>query len=515
MQSKFSSPTSRIRRNLFLAILLALAAWLRLSHLDLVSFTADEGVHSLFAMNVSWLMNMPLVGLPSVGIRNSAFFIYLLSLPNFIIRDPLAGVAFIALLNVAAVYLSFRLAEDCFGTAAGVISGVFVAVSPWMVLYSRQAWPPSCLAFFSLLFIRSVLHWVEQGGERRLTMIVGAAIFFPQIHFSGACAPAWLVLVLLIGGRRPALFPVVAGLVLGIASWSPWIYWQHFANHWTDLRADFLAGSVKPSIVDTLYQAGAYFFALLQAGRLDAWFGVAPDDLPEYFPRWLVWLLRAQAPIALLSLIAAACFVIVGRSRSARLLGLWALVPLVMLAIVRPKMHPHYILIAYPIPFVLIGGAVSQWLSPANWRWLRIGIISVAGLMFVVGDITALQRWRLYLEDGRADGRQHYELTYRQRRTTVRAILNDAGERRIAIAGGFSGYNPAYETIYIVEQMRQNALRFPEDRSRLYWIDHQTDNNLGDDPAKVLRRFRGFGPFVVEKHWRVGPSRIFLLHLSQ
>ena len=86
------------KRRLALAVLLLMATGLRLWESDLVPVTADEGSHVGQAMfiAVAGLADWPLAGLPSLGVRNSALFIYLVTLAEMVWWHPLSGVVLVA-----------------------------------------------------------------------------------------------------------------------------------------------------------------------------------------------------------------------------------------------------------------------------------------------------------------------------------------------------------------------------------------------------------------------------------
>ena len=505
---------------LWLGAILVVAAALRLARLDLVSITADEGIHGTGARNVSllWFEMFPVVGLPSVGIRNSALFMYLIALPNFVWRHPLSGVAFIAALNLLSVAMTYRLGRRWFGRPAAIVGAALLAVSPWAVLYARNMWPPSAVIPAALLVLGAGLRFAHSGGNRTLFILSLAIFLVPQLHFSGFCAPAWIAIVLAVSRRRfgPGSFrALLLGALLGAATWAPWIYHQQ-QQEWSDL-AQFtrlfkkdgaaLEAAAKAAVTapQSPFSASALadsFAALLAAGRMDYWFRTPTEDLPEFFTPHERGLRQAAGALAG-ALFLAGCG-LACRSLAGRLLLLWIAMPFVLLAALRPTLHPHYLWIAFPVPFLFMG---------LTLRRGALGMLAAAAMVVVIAaDLATVRGWAGYVAAGRTDGADRYQLSYAQRYAAVRSVLDEAGRVEIDVAGFFSGLQPAYSYIHDHEAWERGRGRWPKDRHRLYWFDE----THGDEPpleafGKLNDAWPQFRYEAIEKQWRVGPTRIFKL----
>lgn len=473
--------------------ILTIAAGVRLLWPDLVSITNDEGAHGIHAMNIAVLDHWPWVGLPSVGIRNSAAFMYLLAIPYAVCWHPLAGVVFVALLNVVAVGLLMHLARVWFGPWSALWSGALAATAPWMVLYSRNMWPPSCLAIFSLMLLSWGLRWLEEGGSRRLFGLAAGALLLPAMHFSGLAGTVWVGIVLIQGARRIAVLPLLAGLLAGSVIWAPWLYWQHFANHWADLDSITALSRGKLSPLDATLMAGNCASQLVGADGFEYWFGTRPSDMPQFFPRPVVsaalvagWVLGALTLTSVL-------WALASRERAATLLAVWVLIPFALLALARPEVHPHYLLVAFPVPYLLVAAFLERVARGRVGRWLiSLAVVVIAGihLAFLGGCYRLLEA-----EENRGG---HFELSYRQRKHVIDHLLDAVPDRRIVLAGYFSGQAPAYDLIYHHERIRRGTIDRPEDNSRRFWVDERLDDQPPPGPE-----------WQTERYWRVGATRVF------
>jgi hypothetical protein len=328
------------------------------------------------------------------------------------------------------------------------------------------------------------------------------------VHFSGFCAPVWIGCVLFAGNRwlrtGASLCSLAAGALLGLATWGPWLHWQHYANQWNDLRQ--LQQAAKGKSEFSFVALADYYQSMLHSGRLDYWFQTPTSELPEYFPTWLAPVCWTAAALTL-----AATALALRRSLDsspARLLLLWCALPVAMLLVLRPLVHPHYVLVAFPAPFLLIGAWAQRWACDRVRR-----IVLAASLTFVsAAHVLLMVGWHRYLDADRLTGRDRYQLSYRQRRAAAIAILDDAGQRQIDIAGPFSGQQPAYQYPYLFELNRRSGGRWGVDQTHRYWMDESPGDSFSDAEKDQLARFPPyFSVDAVEKQWRVGPSRIIKL----
>lgn len=478
-----------------------MAALVRFPLLSLSTITADEGIHGMFAMNVAIFRDWPLVGLPSVGIRNSALFIYMLAIPYAIVRHPLAGVGFVAALNVWAVWLCYRVGRRLGGHATGVVAALLYALSPWGVAYARTMWPPSCLAPFVLLFLEQVMAWLDDHRPSRTDKLVIAAFVLPQLHFSAFAAPVFLCFLFTFYFRLVPWRRVCVSALIGLATWTPWLYWQHVDNHWVDLSAAWSSGQARGEFIATGLDVVKNFRGLLHSGRMEYWYGHTFDQLPEFFPAWLRAMAWASAVILFVLWVLTIGFILRRGTTADRWLLFWSVLPSLLLWFIRPVIHPHYVLVAYPVPFVIMARTfvvlVSQ-ISPT----LRRNLVALSILSLVTLTHASINvGWFRYLAADRPDGSGHFELTYRQRFDVADAILHDAGQRRVNLVGPFNGQAPAYNFVYNYEQMRRGYARYRVDRDHVYWVDEGQHIIPGYDSDDY------------EKEWRVGPTRVVLLRL--
>ncbi len=516
-----------------LIAILALAAVLRLSRLELVPMTnemAGDGLTASLLVASTPGTGWPLAGSLVEGVRGSSLFIYLVSLPNQLIWHPLTGVVLVALLNVWAVYLAYRLAGRLFGHRAALAAGLLLACSPWAVIYSRQLWSGSCLAVVGLWLVGMSLTWLSEGGSGRLVRMLILGFLLPQLHFSGLAATAWLAVVIWIGRRRVRWSPAIAGVSFGLSTWTPWVVFHHIGG-WTEFGNSLSVLGGKANLGRAIIDEINYLQSMLHSGGFDYWFAVAPTDLPEYFPGWQRAIL-AGCGLLMVVAVAAACFLAGDRAltRSGEstaepgtgLLWLWVVVPLLSGLAYQPGVRPGHLLIALPVLLILVAAVAGRCLddrrrSPRILGCGVLGTIAVSHVLFLVS-------WNSYLDDDLADPQSQYGLTFRQRRAVALWVLADCAGQSVELAGPFRGGHPAYEYVYYYERSRRGRDRSVPQQNLKYWIDEESD---GGQPGTVVHRSlkqRQIGATLnryqstssrwkIEKSHQLGATRIYRIRL--
>src|SRR5579859_1625744 len=128
--------------NLFLlSLILLIAGVLRLLVVQYIEFKGDEALNLFLATRPLFHHPFPPSGITSsAGILNFPLINYLLfPIAIFTLYPP--SISFvIALLNVLTIGGFFLLFSKYHGKLTGFVASIIIAVSPWMILYSRKIW---------------------------------------------------------------------------------------------------------------------------------------------------------------------------------------------------------------------------------------------------------------------------------------------------------------------------------------------------------------------------------------
>jgi Dolichyl-phosphate-mannose-protein mannosyltransferase len=198
-------------------LILLLAAWLRFGWSGVNSFAFDEARLSLISLDMARGGEFAALGMPSsVGVPNLPAAAWIYAIPYLFSTDPLVATQFTGFLSLGAVFGVWLLARRGWGAWAGMAAALYMATSPYSVLYSRSIWAQNLLPVLALAW-----GWAGFiGAARKNRAAIAANIFLAgfvfQVHFAGiALGLGSLYLIARYGWwRRPAPILIGGGLAL-------------------------------------------------------------------------------------------------------------------------------------------------------------------------------------------------------------------------------------------------------------------------------------------------------------
>ncbi len=203
---------------LALVAVMGMAALLRLPGIDARGqFDSDQGHDMLTLVALTRDGVVPLLGpRTSVGdFHHGAFYYYLLAPASAVSNgDPVAVTAFIALLGIAAVALTWWLARSMAGSLAGFLAGFLLAISPAAIEESTFIWNPNPIGFFAVLSLAAAWRAHTGGRAAWWAVALGAAGAVVQLHVLGVVFLLAIVVLGLLELRRDR--SVAFGLLGGL-----------------------------------------------------------------------------------------------------------------------------------------------------------------------------------------------------------------------------------------------------------------------------------------------------------
>ncbi len=384
---------------LILAAIVAVGAWLRFQHLDLLEFKGDEAFAANRALEFVRGGKLPTAGLmSSVGVSNPPLFIWLL-IPMFFITSSVAGVCcLIASLGLAAVVATWWIGRKYYSPLTGLIAAALFATAPWAVIYSRKIWAQDFVPVFATATMWA-MHAVVVGKKPKAVFWV---LFLPicviQIHYSGFALTATVVAILLLLRPRIDWRLAIAGIVVAGALAVPyvmaqqrdgWKEWKRMseersASRWSQLPPGMTinpqSGYPFPRRPSETWE---HALAIMNAGEIEDVLGLSTDkevdpnhiwvgkgagqnyyfDSTLTFGAWLPGLQR----LAFLGALAWFCVVVAKsgkvvfcrkvtadeESKRAWILVLWFVVPLAVYLVSR--VVDLFIVLRDPVPRILPG----------------------------------------------------------------------------------------------------------------------------------------------------------------
>jgi len=412
-----------------LAAILAVGAWLRFSHLDLLEFQGDEAFAANLALDCVKHGKLPTAGLmSSVGVTNPPLFIYLL-IPMFAVSsNPVFVSCCIAVLGLAAVAMTWHIGRQYYGPVAGLVAAAFFAVSPWPVIYSRKIWAQDFVPVFATATMWAV-HAVCFGNRpKAIFWCVVLPLCVVQIHFSGLALTATVIVILL--WLRPKIDWRFAGtgLVVAVVAMIPYFEFQQ-AHDWTDFKQamrtleggqqwDQLHGITTHPVTGYRLPSKenvSYALAIMNAGRIEDVLGIAAGKefdragvwgrRREYFASPFDWILLVQRLAFVAALVWTGVVAFRSRLKTApTILLLWFVVPVVVFMLAGLWTYLTYFAVLFPVHYLVIGavGVPKKILLPVA------GVFVAANLVFM------LDYYRFVGRYGGAQGTFGSALGYKQ-----------------------------------------------------------------------------------------------------
>lgn len=403
-----TEPPIRRREWAALAIVLALAAALRLGAPGVAEFKRDEGNLSRLALDLAQGRSFPLLGISSsVGLPNPPISVYLLALPYAVTDSPIGATLFVGALNVIGVGLTWMLARRYYGPTAALAAALLFAASPWGALYSRKIWAQNMLSPF---IVATVFTGILGFGERRRW---AATLHWPllalalQIHYGAVSMVPLTLLMLALWRDRIPWRAAGIGLLLAALSALPalagayrdgWLTTNSLRNALNANPEHHRAISTTALDYAWLTVAGTDIHALAGPEQYRAYLDAAPDVYPLFklipllaalSAGWLVWrTARRDAARRLPDLVLAA----------------WLVLPVLLFTWEWTEVAPHYMLPLLPPAFVLCGAGFAAVLerTPRPRRRRALTAAGTALLLVVTGLQVLLFARLLDFVDGRA-----------------------------------------------------------------------------------------------------------------
>ncbi len=425
---------NRRTATLVAALILLVAAFLRLGAFQEALVGADQSSILASAADIAALRDFPLVGMKSsVGVMQTAAVAYLAALPLFLVHRVIAIRWFFSIIDLLALAFLYRAVGRTFGRRPGLIAALLVATSPWLIEFNRWIWYQTLISTFAIVAFSALLLALRShaGGRSGLIAIamVGATLM-GLVHLASLpwAAVLWMLALVTVWQRRWWVAAAVGALVsLAIAApYASFLVRSHFVD-------------VATILADGASEGSTWNWSTYRL-TLELLTGQQVLETPHN-PLWSQSVLHADAlmtvvPVLLIAAAAAALWQIATEKRYRRttvfVLAWTVLAPTLF---VRSGVHLQhfYLLFVFPAPYVLIAVALGRGLkkplgqarvcpgrkphrSRPVWASSVRSILSLVAL----GSVLLLSAWWTSLWIVRIGYEQHGEL-----RASTRAWLMD------------------------------------------------------------------------------------------
>ncbi|MEW6557143.1 MAG: glycosyltransferase family 39 protein [Elusimicrobiota bacterium] len=408
--------------NIILGIILVVGFFLRVWHLDLMEFKQDEAFACLKATHIANFSEFPLAGLKSsVGIHNPPLFIYLMAVPFIFSRNPLAGAFFVVLMNTITILLTYKLANKLFNKKTALISSSLFAFSPWTVIYSRKIWAQDFLPFFTLVFLLVVLEFLIDNKPKQILWILIFLACLVQIHFSGIAGVFFLILTCWVVKPKFNKKYLFVGLMIVLFLFLPYLVFQ-YKNNFEDLRnfvQSFSEGIYKENF--SVRPVFFYFLTNINCGNFQYLIGNYSEKFYSQLS-FFNFVNYLEIILFLAGLIFCICklFIKDKNKKNFLILVIWLLTPIFLLIFIRIRIYPHYLVIQYPVQFILVAIFLDSLQKFFRKKGTAI-IITITFFILCSNVFSIFKFYELIDELGGAPG--DYGTSYKFKNQAIRYIL--------------------------------------------------------------------------------------------
>lgn len=219
-------------------IILGPALFLRARGLDTTGMWGDQSFMLNTAMH--WVNGgaMPLAAnKSSIGLMHPPLIEYLYAAALWIWPDVLSVAMLTMIAGLAAVAVAGWAAYRVFSGRAALWTMLLFAANPWSVFYSQQIWNPTLVPIFAALTLACLLAYfvIEQRAVYLILSLVWAACM-TQVHPGSVPLLLGMGLIGILFRRKLRLWPLVAGAVLFVLLYVPFLVYEHGVG-WIDVQA--------------------------------------------------------------------------------------------------------------------------------------------------------------------------------------------------------------------------------------------------------------------------------------
>lgn len=515
--------------NILILFILAIAAFLRLYRIsDYLTFLGDEGRDVLVVKRI-------LEGnLTLLGPRASAgdFFlgpIYYYFMAPFLYLwhlDPVGPAIMIGILGVITVWLTWHVGRIFFGGKAALFAATLYAVSPVVIAYSRSSWNPNPMPFFSLLILYLVYKACSLQSTR-LFWVIGILFGITmQLHylatFLGVIIGVYVVIANIVFEKSQKIKKILVQalqLFLGfLIGFSPFIAFE-VKHSFPNIKTIF--AFIFHTTLQEKYVDSSSFFAIVNDvffrlfGRLATRYPPPEQVVAQPSGTFVSWYsLTLLLAIISIALFLYSFFVVykkrnILKIRQYMLIAIWLILGITLFGFYKKPIYDYYFGFMFPLPFLLIGNALSDVTSQKKTSFVGI----------VVGTIVFV-----YLLLFNLQGAPFFSLPNRQKdqvKMIADFVLSKTDEKPYNFALITQGNSDhGYRYFFEIAKHPPVTIEFPGVDPQKKTVTGQlliVCEDISCQPlGNSLWEVAGFGRAEIAGHWDVSVVKVYkLVHYSE
>lgn len=388
-----------IKENIiWIVIIFFLSALFRLSYLDLIEFKSDEATtvyQTVQFFNQPYLIQRGLIS--GTGVYNFPLFNYLIVLFGIFSRDPQFLSWIIALVNSILVSVFFLLVRRYYDLMTAFLTAIFLAFSPWAVIFSRKIWAQDLINLFLIPFLFLLHELILRKNTKVVLPLFLILTLLIQLHGSGLFLLVTIVLILLVLRVRINFRSATVGILIGLIPAVPYVLFQinslcpdcaAFSKYQQSFRSFDFNNIIRPFQIMT---GLGYHFVL----------GRSYIDFIAMYPliSKLNYVFATIIPVTLIGIL----LIITKKQKYLFLLIYFITIPLLYL-ITKTTAYMHYFVIIIPVGILLLTFSITTIYSYIQSKFLRISVIVYFSIL-LISNITFLSFFYRFLDSQkRIDG---------------------------------------------------------------------------------------------------------------
>jgi 4-amino-4-deoxy-L-arabinose transferase-like glycosyltransferase len=362
-----------------------LAAWLRLRHLGLAEYHDDQAIALRIAHDILH-GDIRTVGLTSSsGAANPPLYVYIVAVVVGIHDGVLFATASVAVLSVVAIALAYVVVQRRFGGATALTTTALFATAPWAVLYGRHLWQQDYLPLVTVSLLWSLFVVLERDRTRVALLVPVLFVIAIQLNLSAVALILPIGALIAYRARDVDWRAVIAGAAVGVVLLGSWL--AHNAKH--DFR-DFRlivnygrghggaagTGTIE-AVRQTIHLVSAEGWRFLTGAQHQ---GGAPWTLGRTAGIVVIVLLVLGMVTSLARVMRDGRHPGIDTARRALLVvwlvGIW----LSYITSSRSGVGPHYLIVTYPVSFLLAALGLADAAALVGRRSAVISLAAAAAI---------------------------------------------------------------------------------------------------------------------------------------
>lgn len=365
--------------------ILALATWLRLRQLGTAGFHDDQAIALRIAHDILH-GDIRTVGLTSSsGAANPPLYVYIVAVLVAIHDGAIFATASVAVLSVVAIALTYVAVRPRFGRAVALITIALFATAPWAVYFGRLLFQQDYLPVVSVSLLWALFVVLER--DRTRVALLVPVLFVVAISLNLSAVSLILPISALIAYRAREVNwrAVIAGAAVGVVLLSSWL--AHNAKHgFRDFSLILNNGRGHGGTTGTgTVEAVRRTIDLVSA---EGWSFITG----AHHQSGAAWTLGRAAGIVVIVLLVVGMVTSLARivrdgrhpeidtARRALLL-IWLVgICLAYITSSRSGVGPHYVIVSYPVSFLLAALGLDDMASLLRRRSAVISLATAAAI---------------------------------------------------------------------------------------------------------------------------------------